>query len=247
MEPREREALEGAAEFLAVLNRTFELDDVQLYRRLLEETGRPAVELGIGEGRVARHLRPDVGIDLSRTALAYCRERLADPPVLLEADFRDYSLDSPARLTYAPLNTLNYVVGASERRRVFANVLRNTVAGGRLAFDCLVPRPDRLSLRNGVPVLRGREGDLLLYDITSMVDLEAGEARIHAFVERVDDAGRVVSRRYFPPVPFAFPTPAQLREETESSGWEVEELWGGFHGEGFTDTSPVQVWLLRKP
>src|SRR5918912_647695 len=131
MEAREREALEGAAEFLAILNRTFELDDVQLYRRLVEESGRPAVELGIGEGRMAQHLRPDVGIDLSRTALAYCRERLADPPVLLEADSREYSLPEPARITYSPLNTLNYLARAEERRRVFANVLRNTVAGGR--------------------------------------------------------------------------------------------------------------------
>ena len=247
MEARELEALEGAAEFLAILNRTFELDDVQLYRRLVEEHGRPAVELGIGEGRVARHLRPDVGIDLSRTALEYCRERLDDPPVLLEADFRDYSLAEPARLTYSPLNTLNYVVEARERRRVFANVLRNTAEDGRFALDCLVPRPDRLSVRNNVPVLRGREGDLLLYDITSMVDFDTGEARIHAFVERVDGSGRVMSRRYFPPVPFAFVTPEQLREEAESAGWAVEALWGGFHGEEFTDASPVQVWLLRRP
>jgi SAM-dependent methyltransferase len=246
MEARELEALEGAAEFLAILNRTFELDDVQLYRRLVDETGRPAVELGIGEGRVARHLRPDVGIDLSRTALAYCRRDLPDPPVLLEADFRDYSLPERARLTYSPLNTLNYVPDAAERRRVFANVLRNTAEGGRLAFDCVVPRPDRLSLRNNVPVLRGRDGDLLLYDITSMTDFDTGEARIHAFVERVDASGRLLSRRYFPPVPFAFPTPEQLREEAESAGWAVEALWGGFHEEEFTETSPVQVWLLRR-
>jgi SAM-dependent methyltransferase len=246
MEAGELEALEGAAEFLAILNRTFELDDVQLYRRLVEESGRPAVELGIGEGRVARHLRPDVGIDLSRTALAYCRRDLPDPPVLLEADFRDYSLAEPARFTYSPLNTLNYVVEADERRRVFRNVLRNTVEGGRFAFDCVVPRPERLSLRNNVPVLRGRERDLVLYDITSVVDARTGEARIHAILERLDPSGRLESRRYFPPVPFAYVGPAQLREEAESAGWTVEALRGGFHDEELTEASRVQVWLLRK-
>src|SRR2546425_13036037 len=70
-------------------------------------TRGPAVELGIGNGRIAveaaQRGKPIIGVDSSAEMLSRCRHRAEAAGVAhlitpLEADFRDFTLPEPAEL-----------------------------------------------------------------------------------------------------------------------------------------------------
>jgi SAM-dependent methyltransferase len=237
------------AELLAVWEEFADAGDVDCYTELSRQFGRPAVELGVGSGRVASKVAPDYGIDSSEVMLRRCRDRTGTAVTLINADIRTYRLPEPAAFSYAPLNTLNAIAAASDRQAALANILANTVSGGHLAFDTVVPNLDRLWARHGAVILRANDGKNVIFDVTQIVRSEPELlARIHAFWDVcAPGTGLVVERRYYPPLPFVYLFPEQIQQLAESTGWLVEASWGGFGGEPLTPQSHSQLWLLRKP
>jgi SAM-dependent methyltransferase len=224
--------------------------DVGLYRRLVRRDGarRPVVELGVGYGRVARHVLPDVGVDASAGALRRCA-LLAPAVRLLAADVADYTLPEPAGFSYAPQNLLSLLPDGAPPR-FFAAVWRNTRPGGRFAFDAAVPRPDRLPRRPAGPVLRGRVGRVNVWYRMEAVCASPGHGvrvEVHHALEWVDPAGRVEVHRDYPPLSLRYREPDRVRCLLEEAGWVVEHVWGGFDGRPLTRRSSRQVWLVRRP
>jgi SAM-dependent methyltransferase len=224
--------------------------DADFYRRIAAATGRPVVDLGVGLGRLAVLLgpdaAPDVGIDVSDAMLTEARRRLGGSVRLVKASIADYTLDEPAAFSYAGQNTLNHVAPA-EQPVLFHTVFRNTRPGGRFAFETALAQPARLRMRDRVPVLRTYAKGIVVHDITRLTDPQAHRAELIGMVERLDGDGRVVERRYFPPIPFTFLTVETVTGWATDAGWQVESVHADAHGTALTPDSPSAMWCLRRP
>jgi SAM-dependent methyltransferase len=221
-------------------------DDLDFYRGLAERSGRPVADLGIGLGRVAMAVNPDIGIDVSSVMLEESRRRLGPSVRLMRASIADYTLDEPAAFSYAAQNTLNLVAPA-DQPAVFATVLRNTMPGGLFAFETAIARPTRLRLRDRVPVLRASGSGFAVFDVTRLTDSQGHQAELIGIVDQMDDQGMVIQRRYFPPVPFTFLTVQTLTTWAIDAGWRVESVAADVMGGVLTSEPSSAVWCLRRP
>ena len=113
--------------------------DIALWRSLAEEHGDPVLDVGAGTGRIA--------LDLARrghrvTALDHdpmlvgeleCRAEGLDLAAVI-ADARDFELDERFSLVIVPMQTIQLLGGADERRRFLTCARRHLREGGVLAI-----------------------------------------------------------------------------------------------------------------
>lgn len=216
------------APMLADINEQLDLPDVPFYADLARRAGPPAVELGIGDGRVARHVLPEVGVDNSCGALTQCRKRTGHTVRLIEADLADYQLERKANLSYAALNTVNHIADPVHLRNVLRNVRAQTAPGGILAFDAALPDFAKLRARDMVVVQRFASPSLRWEDATEVVSLADGLVHVHITLERLDRHGRVVERQHASAIPFRFLQPDEICADLAMAGWRLIDMWGDF-------------------
>lgn len=220
-------------------------NDSEFYRGIVNEHGRPAVDLGIGDGRVAAVSRPDVGIDISPESLRRCAEALGEGVCLVQADLADYSIKEPARISYASLNTFNHILDSEHRIRVFGNVLRNTLPGGAIVFDASNASRESLLKYDRIPVEQARDNDMVFYLNETVLDSDLLLTAYHGVLEYLDN-GRAVDRVHLPPLHRVYVPPHQFAIELSKSGWKIQNLYGGFDMSPYRSTSRKQVWVAVK-
>jgi trans-aconitate methyltransferase len=237
---------EAWAELLQLWERFEDHRDVPFYAALAEQSPRPVVDLGIGWGRLAERIRPDVGVDNAAQMLAAARERLGDLDVeLIEADLESYTLEEPAAFSYAGLNSFDHITDLDQITRILRNVRRNTAAEGRFAFDAEIHTAQELKDSSYRLGLDGFDGEIAIQSSHRVIDIEQMVYELTAVVDWVDENGFVTARRYFPPLPGRAVSPDQYRDIFGASGWRVVDAWGGFRGEPLSDEGRHQVWLLE--
>jgi SAM-dependent methyltransferase len=234
------------AELLQLWERFGDGRDIPFYVGLAREADRPIADLGIGWGRLAELIHPDVGVDYSPEMLVAARERIGEVRTeLIEADLEDYQLAEPARFSYAGLKSFDHITSERSIVRIFENVRRNTVTGGRFAFDAEIYTRERLEATAYRVGLDGYDGEIAIQSSHRVVDADRLAYEVNAFVDWLDDDGTVTRRKYFRPLPGRSFPPTQYRAIFASTGWEVVDAWGGFQGEPLEDDGRHQVWLLE--
>ncbi|MFI8392655.1 class I SAM-dependent methyltransferase [Streptomyces sp. NPDC085540] len=222
--------------------------DAAFYRDLVAGTGRPAVDLGIGDGRVAVESLPDIGIDISPESLRRCAKTLEGTRTkLVEADLADYSLDEQARLSYSSLNTFNHIIDTEHRLRVMRNVLRNTQQGGYFVFDAANTSLESLLKYDRIPVEMGRGEDYVFYLNETILDRDRKLTTYHGVLEHLDGQGTVTSRTHLPPLHRAYVSAHQFAIELNQAGWQIDNLYGEFDLSPYTEVSRKQIWVAIKP
>ncbi|WP_214106894.1 class I SAM-dependent DNA methyltransferase [Acrocarpospora catenulata] len=220
--------------------------EIAYYRRLAAMADGPVADLGVGVGRLAKEIKPDVGVDISASMLAEARDTLGIGVRLIQADLADYTLPEPAALQYCAQNTFNHLPRESVARAL-ACAFRNAAPGGRLAFEVVQPRPERQKARDGVPRLRAWDGDRVVSEITRMLDKQGRDVEMIGLLERLDEHGVVTERKYYPPIRFCFLTMAEVAGWARAAGWEIESAQAGFSGGPLAPESSTGVWCLRRP
>lgn len=227
--------------------------------RLVKAEG-PAVELGVGNGRVAveaaRLGAHVIGVDSSSAMLSICRQRardagVADKLTLVKADFRDFELEAPASLVILPFHSIGHMLTPDDKRACFRHVLEQLRPGGRLVFDHFVFDEERARARDGVPYLRGEyrdpttAHDALLW-VTVRYDFREQRMAILAVSEVVDALG-IAGERKVRRLDFSWIAPEQMRGLLEEAGFEVESCWGCFDETPFGPDSKEQIYTVRRP
>jgi SAM-dependent methyltransferase len=131
--------------------------DLPLWEELAERRGGRVLELGSGTGRVALHLarrgHEVAALDRDPDLIATLAERAGELPVEpLVADARDFALSEPAALALAPMQFLQLLPDAEERRACLECLAASLHEDGLLAAaiveglphsgDSLPPLPD---------------------------------------------------------------------------------------------------------
>jgi SAM-dependent methyltransferase len=112
--------------------------DLPLWEELAEavDTGAPIVELGCGTGRVTLHLarrgsRRAIGLDRDPDLVEAVRERGGEA---VHGDVRDFDLGERFGLVLAPMQLIQLLGDAADRRRCLSCVAEHLRADGRAAF-----------------------------------------------------------------------------------------------------------------
>ena len=131
----------------------------------------PALELGIGTGRVGLPLQEagvEVhGIDASEAMVAKLREKPGGDliPVTI-GDFADFSLDRRFRLIYVPFNTLFGLLTQEDQLSCLRAVARHLTEDGAFVAECFVPDLSLFDRGQRVSAIDVRT-DMLRLDVTT--------------------------------------------------------------------------------
>ena len=197
----------------------------------------PALELAIGTGRLAVPLAQrgiDIrGIDASEEMVARLRAKPGgeDIPVTM-GDFADVGVEGSFSLIFVAFNTIFALLTQDDQVRCFANAAAHLADGGRFVVEAFVPDLGRFD--------RGQRVSVTSVDI-DRITIDA--SRHDAVNQRVDSQHVFVTdegnRLY--PVSLRYAFPSELDLMARLAGLELQERWGGWNEEPFTDANRDHV------
>jgi SAM-dependent methyltransferase len=201
----------------------------------------PALELGIGTGRIALPLaRRGVrvhGIELSRAMAARLREKQGGEDVdVTIGDFATARVEGSFSLAYLVFNTIMNLTTQEEQVACFRNVAAHLRPGGRFVIEVGVPDLQRLPPGETVRpfLVSERRWGFDEYDV-------AGQGLVSHHLELVDGRAEQVS------VPFRYVWPAELDLMAQLAGMPMCDRWSGWRREPFTSDSRQHVSVWQKP
>lgn len=203
--------------------------------------GGPALELGIGTGRIAVPLTEagvEVhGIDASEKMAERIREKTDEQriPVTI-GSFADFSLEARFNLIYVVFNTFFGLLSQNDQLRCMQSVARHLKSDGKFLVEAFVPDLCRYE--------RGQS--------TSVTHLDQDIVRIDASVLKRND--QVVTTQHIflgpqgvdlYPVKLRFAYPSELDLMAVLAGMELEDRWGSWERDSFEDDSGSHVSVYR--
>lgn len=209
---------------------------------LTELAGRgPALELGIGTGRIALPLArrgvPVHGIDLSRAMVARLRAKPGGDTVgVTIGDFATTGVDGSFSVAYLVFNTLANLTSQDAQVACFRNVAAHLRPGGCFVVELGVPELRRLPPGQDVVPFHV-SADRWGFDV---YDTATQQMTSH-HVQVVDGRGEHWS------VPFRYAWPAELDLMARLAGLRLRDRWGGWHREPFTGESRRHISVWAKP
>jgi SAM-dependent methyltransferase len=207
--------------------------------------GGPALELGIGTGRLALPLAGRgfavSGIDASEAMVAKLRAKPGggDIPVAV-GDFADVDVDGRFGLIFVAYSTFFALPDADAQRRCFERVADHLTVGGRFVIEVFVPDPSRF-VRDQHMEVRHVGVDSAVMSVSRH---DAAAQRVNSLLVRLTDDG---VRTW--PVRIRYAYPGELDVMAEEAGLRLEHRWGGWDREPFTDDSVkhVSVYAAADP
>ena len=198
----------------------------------------PALELGIGTGRIARPLAQRGvrvhGIDLSEAMVARLRDKQHTKPIdVTIGDFATTTVDGTFSVAYLVANTIMNLTTQEEQVACFRNVAAHLGSGGCFVVEVLVPGLQRLPPGETFQPFAVSPTHLGFDEI----DVATQSLTSHHYW--IDD-GRV---QVLSP-PFRYVWPSELDLMAQLAGMTLRERWGSWTREPFTSESAkhVSVW-----
>ena len=213
-------------------------EDVEFYVEEALSAGGPVVELACGTGRIAVPIAKAgvrvIGVDASTAMLAVAREYAAAEGVELElrhGDLREPPVRERVPLVLIPFRSLLHMTTETERLRALRAARSLLHPGGRLVFDVFAPSAADVEDTHG----RWLEREPGIFERASW---DEGARTLTLSVRRGEEASTME---------LAWLSPAEWRMLLDRAGFEVEALYGDFHGRLFDESAAEFVWVVRKP
>jgi SAM-dependent methyltransferase len=201
----------------------------------------PALELGIGTGRIAlplaeRGVRVH-GIDLSEAMVARMRAKPGGDAIEVTiGDFATTRLGGGFSLAYLVFNTINNLTTQDAQVACFQNVSAHLRPGGAFVIEVGVPSLQRLPFGETLRPFQVSE-TYIGFDEYDVVN----QGLISHHLRAAD--GAFVKRS----IPFRYVWPAELDLMARIAGMTLRERWGGWRHEPFTRESTKHVSVWEKP
>jgi hypothetical protein len=200
--------------------------------------GGPALELGIGTGRIALPLsRRGVHVDGIEASPAMVTRLRSQPDGagigVTIGDFAAATVSGEFTLAYLVRNTITNLTAQAEQVQCFRNVAAHLVPGGCFLVENYVPELRRLPPGETVHVFAATPGHLGFeeYDVGSQI------AYSHHYWD-IDGGLRKFSS------PHRYVWPSELDLMAQLAGMSLRERWSGWTREPFTgeSRSHISVW-----
>ncbi len=202
----------------------------------------PALELGIGSGRVAIPLAQRGvqvhGIDASEAMVVQMRAKPGGANIAVTmGDFATVGVEGRFSLVFVVFNTFFALLSQEDQVRCFANVARRLTQGGVFVIEAFVPDPSLFD--RGQRVQAGHlEPDRVYIDAS----------RHDSVHQRVSAQHLVLSERGIKlyPVEIRYAWPSELDLMARLAGLRLRERWGGWQGEAFRASSNRHVSVYER-
>jgi SAM-dependent methyltransferase len=203
--------------------------------------GGPALELGIGTGRIALPLAqrgvPVHGIDLSNAMVARLRAKPGGEDIgVTIGDFATTRVDGTFTVAYLVFNTIMNLTTQAAQVACFRNVASHLEPDGCFVIEVGVPELQRLPPGETVRPFHVSDTHLGFDEIDV-----ATQALTSHHLELVDGRYERFS------APFRYVWPAELDLMAELAGMRLRERWSGWKREPFTSDSREHVSVWEKP
>ena len=203
----------------------------------------PALELGIGTGRLAAPLAErgiEVhGIDTSERMVAKLREKPGGEKVsVLIGDFAEVGIAGPFTLVFVAVNTFFGLLSQQEQVRCFRNVSDRLQPGGAFVIEAFVPDPARYTRGSNLECLRV-ETDLVTLAATRH------DAVSQTLVSQYVVLGEGGIQLY--PARLRYAWPSELDLMAQLAGLRLRNRWAGWRREPFTAASGSHVSVYERP
>jgi SAM-dependent methyltransferase len=215
-----------------------------LARLVASSGGGPALELGVGSGRLALPLAAlgvEVhGIDASSAMVERLRAKPgADAVQVTVGDMSALDLIDPPRfaLAFVAFNTLFNLPTEAAQQRCFERVADVLAPDGRFVLEAFVPRDDLKAEAQAAVTPRRIAADEVVLTVSAVDPAAQTITGQHVHLRESGIRLRPWHLRYA--------TPAQLDVMAARAGLELEERCGGWHGEAFDGASAVHVSTYR--
>lgn len=226
-------------------------EDVAFYRQLAREVDGPALEVGVGTGRVYLDLRRDGidvdGIDLSAGRLAHLRETAADEGLdvsVRQADVTTFDPDREYGLVYCPARVFNLVTSLADQRAALRTVHDALEPGGRFALNTFAPDPHYVAENYGEPSEVEVEVDGDRYIVRDVMELDDPIERVGTQRREVyDDDGAVALETE---TPLALVTKREFELLFADAGFSDWTFDGGFDGDPLESTAQELVAVAER-
>ncbi|MFB6235864.1 MAG: class I SAM-dependent methyltransferase [Halopenitus sp.] len=225
-------------------------DDVVFYRDLASEVSGPALELGVGTGRIYLELLDagiDAdGIDLSEEMISVLWETAADRnlnPSVRVGDVTDFDAERQYELIYAPNRMFNHLATVSDQRKALQNIHRALAPGGKFVLNTFVPRFETVVETYGDPMedVTVVGDDTYRVVVTPSLEDEVEQlARLHRELFR---NGELIAER---DTPLALIPKRQFELLFELAGFDSWQVYGGFDRAPLESSDQEMVWMVQK-
>jgi SAM-dependent methyltransferase len=202
----------------------------------------PALELGIGTGRIALPLAARGvavhGIDASARMVEKLREKPggADLPVVI-GDFADVGVSGPFTLVFVVFTTFFGLQSQEEQVRCFRNVAARLTTGGTFVIEAFVPDPTRFTRGSNLEAVRVETDQVLL-----------GATRHDAVSQTLVSQYVVVTEggiRLFP-ARLRYAWPSELDLMAQLAGLRLRDRWANWRREPLTAASASHVSVYER-
>ena len=201
----------------------------------------PALELGVGTGRIALPLAargvPVHGIDLSAAMLARLGEKPGGEKVgTTIGDMATTRVPGEFALVYLLCNTIMNLTTQAEQVACFKNAAAQLAAGGVFVINSVLPDLRRLPPGETTVMFAHSENHVGFdeYDVVN-------QGLVSHHFRRIDGQFRYSS------APFRYVWPAELDLMAEIAGLTLRERWEGWKREPFTTESRRHLSVWMKP
>ena len=204
--------------------------------------GGPALELGIGTGRIALPLSArgvEVrGIDAAPAMVDRLRARPGgDSIAVTMGNFADVNVEGEFSLVFIVFNTFYALLTQEEQARCFRNVAEHLTEGGTFLIEAVVP-----------DVARFRGGqNVRAYTVTNdRVSLQASHhdpVRQRMMTQNIVFTEKGV-KLY--PVEIRYAWPAELDLMARLAGLKLRHRWGNWKGEEFSGNSEKHISVYER-
>jgi SAM-dependent methyltransferase len=227
-----------------IFDRSFVPDDEREAARFLAKLAGsgPALELGIGTGRVALPLaRRGVevhGIDASEAMVAKLREKRGGRAIRVTiGDLVAVKVKGRYPVVFIVFNTIFAPLTQDDQIRCFANVAKRLTSKGVLVVEAFVPDLTRFD--------RGQRTDA--FDVTT--DMVRLDVTVHDPIEqRITGQHVVITERGIKLYPFQmrYAWPSEMDLMAKLAGMELRDRFGGWREEPFTSDSDRHVSVYER-
>jgi SAM-dependent methyltransferase len=199
--------------------------------------GGPALELGIGTGRIALPLHECgvkvYGIDASEAMIARLRAKPRGSEIEVSVNsFADFKMDMRFNLIYVVFNTFFALLTQDEQLRCFQSVREHLAPDGVFLLEVFVPDLCRFVDHQTVR-LSGLSEDLVNIDVSEVDPVTQTVSAQHIYFS-VDG-----TRIY--PVKLRYAWPSELDLMAQIAGLQLRHRWGSWSQAEFTKESNKHI------
>lgn len=201
----------------------------------------PALELGIGTGRVALPLSrrgvPVHGIELSRAMVARLQAQQGAGDIgLTIGDFATTTLGQTFTLVYLVRNTITNLTTQDEQVQCFRNVAAHLEPGGCFVIENFIPELQRLPPGENRRLFAATSSHVGFdeYDVSRQVLVSCHYWMVDGQLKTYSSTHR-------------YAWPSELDLMARLAGMTLRERWSGWHREPFTSESRNHISVWEKP